>query len=288
MKIVYVKGSIIIDTDKFVYADIMAYTSHDIEKVFEKEDLEIHEKDLIIDDNYQSSMFTYYFATKEVASYKIGVAKWPSLPYFLFKDLESDILKIRTIYNVKFDDSELYNTLYKQSFVSLITLLEVFLTELLFSFVFRNEDVFNQFNTKVDDFIKRQLMLGHKPKTNVHNRVDCENLLNFYIRNIRYQELEKIQKIYEEMFNISFPEVKKLSQHIKKRNDIVHRNGHDMDGIHFQINKEDLENVISDLKTFINEICSVLDLKKTLNFSGDRGCDYILEKTGSAQAIDKS
>jgi len=288
MKIVYVKGSIIIDTDKFVYADIMAGTSVDIENIFSNDDLRVHEGDLIIDDNYKSSMFTYYFATKEVIAGKIGVVKWPSLPYFLFKNLESDILKIRTIYNVKFDDSELYNTLYKQSFVSLITLLEVFLTELLFLSVFGNEDVFNMFNTKVDDFIKRKLMLCHKPTTNVHNRIECENLLNYYIRNIRYQELAKIQIIYEEMFSISFPDVEKLNKHIKRRNDIVHRNGHDMDGIHFQITKEDLENVISDLNTFIDEIYSVLDLKKTFDCSGDRGCDYILENNGSTQAIDKS
>ncbi len=64
MKIVYVKGNVLIYTSKFVYADITAGTNVDIEKVFSNKDinnnvaLELIEGDLIIDDNYKSSMFT--------------------------------------------------------------------------------------------------------------------------------------------------------------------------------------------------------------------------------------
>ena len=169
MKIVYVKGNVLIYTSKFVYADITAGTNVDIEKVFSNKDinnnvaLELIEGDLIIDDNYKSSMFTYYFATKGVVASTIGISKWPGMPYFILKRLDDEMFKIKRIYNLRLDDELLYDTLYKQSFVSLITVYEVFMTELLFSFVFNNEEIFDLFQSKVNTFIKDKIIPGHKP-----------------------------------------------------------------------------------------------------------------------------
>lgn len=286
MKIVYVKGNVLIYTSKFVYADITAGTNVDIEKVFSNKDinnnvaLELIEGDLIIDDNYKSSMFTYYFATKGVVASTIGISKWPGMPYFILKILDDEMFKIKRIYNLRLDDELLYDTLYKQSFVSLITVYEVFMTELLFSFVFNNEEIFDLFQSKVKTFIKDKIIPGHKPQSNIFNRVDCENLCYYYIHNVRYQELNKIRILYEELFNITFPKCEKLKSHIKMRNDIVHRNGHDVDGIYYKITKEKLDEVETDISLFISDICNEFKINRDFDITSQRGCDYILNKYG--------
>lgn len=286
MKIVYVKGNVLIYTSKFVYADITAGTNVDIEKVFSNKDinnnvaLELIEGDLIIDDNYKSSMFTYYFATKGVVASTIGISKWPGMPYFILKRLDDEMFKIKRIYNLRLDDELLYDTLYKQSFVSLITVYEVFMTELLFSFVFNNEEIFDLFQSKVNTFIKDKIIPNHKPQSNIFNRVDCENLYYYYIHNVRYQELNKIRILYEELFNITFPKCEKLKSHIKMRNDIVHRNGHDVDGIYYKITKEKLDEVETDISLFVSDICNEFKINREFDITSQRGCDYILNKYG--------
>lgn len=64
MKKIYVKGNIIIKTDKFQYRDLVAYAdnAHCL-------NAEIKEGNLIIDDNYKFDPNTIYYASGDIVSY---------------------------------------------------------------------------------------------------------------------------------------------------------------------------------------------------------------------------
>ena len=64
MKKIYVKGNIIIKTDKFQYRDLVAYAdkAHCL-------NAEIEEGNLIIDDNYKFDPNTIYYASGDIVSY---------------------------------------------------------------------------------------------------------------------------------------------------------------------------------------------------------------------------
>ena len=79
---------------------------------------------------------------------------------------------------------------------------------------------------------------------------------------IIYHNLDKIKGIYENTFEIKFPDIDAMMKIINNRHHMVHRNGKDKDGKEIALDTESVEKVISTVEEFIKSI-EVLLTNKT-------------------------
>jgi len=75
-----------------------------------------------------------------------------------------------------------------------------------------------------------------------------------------YQNLGKVQKMYESTFGINFPDIKELSTAVGVRHDLVHRNGKNKEGELTVISVETIETLLINIIDFVEQISIELDL----------------------------
>ena len=69
-----------------------------------------------------------------------------------------------------------------------------------------------------------------------------------------FHNLPKVSKMYESTFDIDFPDFSKIQRDIITRHDLVHRNGKTKEGHEVLVNEALINEVISRIKSFVNEL----------------------------------
>lgn len=65
--------------------------------------------------------------------------------------------------------------------------------------------------------------------------------------------------MYEDTFEIEFPNIEEVAKIVVNRHNMVHRNGKDKDGNEIVIDKESVENVINIVDEFIHSIDNLIN-----------------------------
>lgn len=219
--IVLVKGNIIGRSGNHVIKGWVALASRNIEK----EALEVTEGDLILDNNYSAKPYCIYVATggvSAIANNCIFVLPHPSMVLKLYKN---EIIKIHELMNVLVPE-HLKSTHFRQQYIDVIGSLELFINEMLASLVLGQKEFYNAFISK------------SAYKIPLSKIVESANNLQKTIYQLIHTEvshrLDRMGKIYHDVFDIDFPPSGKLGEKIKTRHDFVHRNG-------FQVKDKSLE-----------------------------------------------
>jgi len=71
---------------------------------------------------------------------------------------------------------------------------------------------------------------------------------------IIYHNLPKVSHIYKETLDINFPAINQIQKDISIRHDLVHRNGKNKKGEQVLVSKEIIEEFISRVESFVDEI----------------------------------
>ncbi len=219
--IVLVKGNIIGRSGNHVIKGWVALASSNVEK----EAAEVMEGDLILDNNYSAKPYCIYVATggvSTIAKNCICVLPHPSMVLQLYKN---EIIKIHELMNVLVPE-HLKSTHFRQQYIDVIGSLELFINELLACLVLGQKEFY-------DVFISKSAY-----KIPLSKIVESANNLQKTIYKLIHTEvshrLDRMGKIYHDVFDIFFPPLGKLGEKIKTRHDLVHRNG-------FQVKDKSLE-----------------------------------------------
>jgi hypothetical protein len=132
-----------------------------------------------------------------------------------------------------------------------VTAMEAYLSGTLIEKVKQNEKYLLNAAQKIEDIKDEKMTLYEVVKNpdQAKNRI-LENLYEFMYHNLR-----KIKGIYEDVFGIkiNYP-LKDLIAIVRRRHDIVHRNGKNKDGVEIVLNTTMVEQDIDVISSFVKKI----------------------------------
>ena len=244
---VFVKGSILITSNKFKCKNMVCYSTIDI-----PENATIYDENLVIDDDFKNSYFTTFYATEGIASYQIGDILIPSNSPFIVREFHQEIEKYSRLLDTE-TETDLHPILNRLIFIGSICALDVFLSETFLGLVYSNKEL----------FIKYLKVRGKSHEKNysdgaIEQKVEIEEeIRKMIVVNTQFQSLSKVAKnLYENILEITFPSTLKMEKHIWLRNDLVHRNGKTKKGHQIIVTNDMINQLFSDSTKFAEEIAN--------------------------------
>ena len=143
-------------------------------------------------------------------------------------------------------------------YANIIIAIEVYLSDTFKNEVIFNDSVTRRFVETSSVFKENKILVSdiYKSIASIKERVDN------HLKNILWHNLDKIKNIYENTFGIKFPtNTTKITQAIKVRHDIVHRNGKTKDGESHEINEKKVKDLIKEAKKFVYHIDEAMTSK---------------------------
>ncbi|ELB2078747.1 hypothetical protein QNZ73_004760 [Vibrio parahaemolyticus] len=159
--------------------------------------------------------------------------------------------EIESLSEAKLIDRQLQTQMNRLLYSNVITALETYLSDALFNIVMSNPDLIRKVVETSPEFKNQKFDLSE-----IYNKYsNLESLVAEYLVNIIYHNLSKVSQIYRSVLGVEFP--KKLSAIYKAitiRHDIIHRNGKDKNGQPIILEKADVHQLLSDIRTFVAEV----------------------------------
>ena len=170
----------------------------------------------------------------------------------LFDASHSEIAQL--VYAIEDLSSDVRGKLYRLLYAKAITNLETYLGDVLKKYVLTDEKYLRLYAEKYPPFAKEKLF-------------DDMDVLREKVREaldgLLYHNIWKQKGIYREVLDVDFSEIGKLTEAVKIRHDIVHRNGKNKEGEECVITKNDVLKVADLVNEFIYMVdCSLPVLEK--------------------------
>ena len=175
-----------------------------------------------------------------------------------FSSFNKEISNLRKLNELKLNDDELEKILKRQIYSGVVTCLEDYLSTTLINKVLKDDNLFRRFVETYKGFKDKKFSLNQIFMQQEELRKKVKRTL----LDIIYHNLDKIKSIYENTFEIKFPDIEAMMKIINNRYHMVHRNGKDKDGKEIALDTESVEKVISTVEEFIKSI-EVLLTNKT-------------------------
>lgn len=175
-----------------------------------------------------------------------------------FSSFNKEISNLRKLNELKLNDDELEKILKRQIYSGVVTCLEDYLSTTLINKVLKDDSLFRRFVETYKGFKDKKFSLNQIFMQQEELRKKVKRTL----LDIIYHNLDKIKGIYENTFEIKFPDIDAMMKIINNRHHMVHRNGKDKDGKEIALDTESVEKVISTVEEFIKSI-EVLLTNKT-------------------------
>ncbi|MFO9099767.1 hypothetical protein [Legionella pneumophila] len=190
------------------------------------------------------SLECYYWSGKEFHHQRIFDYVEPNPEYY--KDFQISLTTIEKIAELQLDkDVQLH--ILKLLYINVVTTLETYLSEAFTTLINCNPIYKRQFLENNLDFNKEKFPISDLFK--VHEKID--QYINKYLSELSWHRLDKIEGLYLAAFNLKFMENKQhLFSAINNRHHLVHRGGKDKDGNTLVITKNDVIDLIKDVRLF--------------------------------------
>ena len=144
-------------------------------------------------------------------------------------------------------------TLYKMLYAQTISAMEQFLSSYFIGHIKDDVNLCIKFINSCDDLKKIRLNEFAESKKTI-TEFCCKHALE----KIVWHKFRVVKNYYKEVLGICFPEdISMIYQGIKKRHHIVHRNGKDYDNIDVIITKDDVNNLLVEITSFIEKIADI-------------------------------
>jgi len=232
--------------DGLVYSTIIEFSEEsakELNGIVDLEDgirLRIHPSELDLYDEYDYD-FNYYDRDEFDSLIRDKNSK---------EKLLNEINDLKRLMEIELGVDSLKKILYRQIYIGLIGTMETYLSETFIKNVVDKEDYLKNFVETHHDFKKRKFELREIfQKNNALIEIAKTVMLDTI-----YHNLPTIQNMYKDTFKIDFPSIGKLYEAVLKRHDLVHRNGKTKDGESLNVGKDELNELITDLKEFVDKI----------------------------------
>ncbi len=159
----------------------------------------------------------------------------------------SDIRKLLGT-TIKDESQELFLRLL---FLNAVTTLETFLCDIFINAVMGDQALLKKFVASNPDFKERRFSLNEL--FDCLDKIDKD--VRTYLLEFIWHKLPKVKEMYKATLGIDFPHpMKSLYNAIRKRHDIVHRNGRDKEGNQVSISKQDVDDILTAIKALADHI----------------------------------
>jgi hypothetical protein len=221
----------------------------------------IYHNDLVIDDNFKNSYFTKFYATGGIAAYHIGDILIPSNVPILIKNFYDEIEKYSKLLT-SLEKIELKPTLNRLIFIGTICALDVLLSETFLALIFSDKKLFiNYLNFRGKSKEKDYSNGAIEQKVEIE-----EEIRKTIVEKTHFQKISSDTKIlYEKTLGVTFPSNSDMEDHIKFRNDLVHRNGKTKKGHRIIVTEEKVNQLFLDSKKFVSEFANTVKPFSELN-----------------------
>lgn len=165
-----------------------------------------------------------------------------------------DISNLKQLNDIDLDNPDLQETLRRQIYSGAITCLEDYLSTTIIQEVLNKEECFKNFVKTYHGIKNRKFDLSE-----IYDKFDkLRDIVKIELVEVIYHDLPKVKGMYQDTFQIEFPEIGDLMKVIKTRHDMVHRNGKNKEGEKIELTKELASDVIDKVEKFVQDIESKL------------------------------
>lgn len=187
--------------------------------------------------------------------YEVDVVyEWEYVEPSTFGEFNTTIQELRKMLKSSFTSAN--DTFFKMVDAFAVTAMEAYLSGSLIKKVKENDDYLLNAAQKIEDLKDEKMTLYEVVKNpdQAKNRI-LEKLYEFM-----YHNLPKIKCIYEAVFGIKieYP-LKDLMSIVRRRHDIVHRNGKNKDGVEIVLTAAMVEQDIDVISSFVKKINDLID-----------------------------
>lgn len=171
------------------------------------------------------------------------------------KNFYDEIANLESLLTLDVPTTELKNILYRQIFISIIGTLETYLSSAFINRTFDSEDNLKRFICSHPEFKNQKFEIRE-----IFDKYDeIETIAQKVILDTIYHNLPIVRNMYKDTFNIDFPNFSEIYKAVLIRHDLVHRNGFTKDGQQVEITKEDINQLINDVKGFVRKLVTELE-----------------------------
>ena len=140
-------------------------------------------------------------------------------------------------------------------YIGCIACLEDYLSTTLIREVLNNDDNFKKFVKTFKGIEKIRFNLNDI----FYELEKIRDVVKKVLLDLIYHDLPKISGIYKDSLAIEFPDYSMLMKCIKTRHDMVHRNGKTKEGVIINIEKSDVDDLLTEVYEFSSFIESKID-----------------------------
>lgn len=171
------------------------------------------------------------------------------------KSFYQEIENIESLLTLEVTSPNIKETLYRQIYISVISTLETYLSSAFINRTFDSEEYLQRFICTHPEFKNRKFELSE-----IFEKYDeIENIAQKVMLDTIYHNLPIVRNMYRDTFNISFPHFSEIYIAVLTRHDLVHRNGFTKDGNPVEVNKETINGLISNVKSFVRKLVTELE-----------------------------
>ena len=171
------------------------------------------------------------------------------------KNFYDEIQNLESLLTLDVPTLELKNILYRQIFISIIGTLETYLSSAFINRTFDSQENLRRFICSHPEFKNQKFEIRE-----IFDKYDeIENIAQKVMLDTIYHNLPIVRNMYRDTFNINFPNFSEIYQAVLIRHDLVHRNGFTKDGDQVVIKKEDINQLINNVKSFVRKLVTELE-----------------------------
>jgi len=174
-----------------------------------------------------------------------------------YQTFSEEIKSLRVLNNIVITDDKTLKSLKRQIYIGTITCLETYLSDAFINTVLSNGEYVKSFFSTFKDFKQQKISLSDL----FININQAEKMAKEAMSKVLYHNLGQVNEMYKGTLNILFPEFGEIKRYINTRHDLVHRNGKTTDGNKILIDYKIINQVISDIENFVEEIDKMLHEK---------------------------
>lgn len=256
-KIIYIKGTLVINTPyfKFKEAGCLYETPPEGAEIWEP-----NKGDAIfeINDNNPQSIFNEYYAKGGLSSYYKGAEFLYKTYKGVYEDYKERIVDLKSIININTESDKHQQILFRLLYLSVIASLETFVSDIIITKITECEESFERY---YKDFIqenKQEKLEKWLSKGWVGKR---EQEIIRHAQELSFSDIERIKKSFRKILSVDIMyNTDNIEKHIRNRHIIAHKNGRTKDNKYLTFNESDLNILISDTDNFVDYIMSTIDV----------------------------
>jgi hypothetical protein len=172
-----------------------------------------------------------------------------------FNTFEREYNNLKKLKNTKIEDPEVLQILHKQTYISLITILETYLSDTFVNAVFSQEKYLKNFVKTFKDFKNHKISLNNYYDFSTKIEQKCKEAL----LDIIYHKIFKVKGLYKDTLSIDFADISEINKAVLIRHDLVHRNGKKKDGCNNEITNEIVDSTMQIIFDFVENINSQIE-----------------------------